>query len=87
MSCQVAPDALSKLPPNARYVFHVNECLDWGTWGWLLATSQVDVNKYQYFILMNSSVRGPFLPAYWKVSSKYALVNADSRCLYIACSC
>lgn len=28
-----------------------------------------DPAKYKYFILLNSSVRGPFLPPYWPVSS------------------
>ena len=34
-------DDLPLLPRNARYVMHVNECYDWGTFGWLLATLQV----------------------------------------------
>ena len=27
-----------------------------------------NMTKYQYFIFMNSSVRGPHLPIYWPVS-------------------
>ena len=34
-------DDLPLLPRNARYVMHANECYDWGTFGWLLATLQV----------------------------------------------
>ena len=34
-------DDLPLLPRNARYVMHANECYDWGTFGWLLATMQV----------------------------------------------
>ena len=34
-------DDLPLLPRNARYVLHANECSDWGTFGWLLATLQV----------------------------------------------
>ena len=57
---------LPALPPNARYVLHENKCLDWGTAAWLLAIPPSDerhVNTalYRYFIIMNSSVRGPFL--------------------------
>ena len=33
--------ALPALPPNLRFVLHVNECYDWGTLGWLLASRQV----------------------------------------------
>ena len=62
-------DGLPALPPNARYVLHQNECWDWGTVGWLLQLPQghpnaVDTSAYRYFILMNSSVRGPFFPRY-----------------------
>jgi hypothetical protein len=42
-------------------------CFDWGTVGWLLRTKQVDTQRYKYFVFLNSSVRGPFLPAYWPV--------------------
>ena len=60
---------LPTLPPNARYVLHENECLDWGTAGWLLSLppshpDAVDASRYRYFFLINSSVRGPFLPAW-----------------------
>ena len=60
---------LPALPPNARYVLHKNECFDWGTAGWLLSLPQehvehVRVTEYRYFIIMNSSVRGPLLPSW-----------------------
>ena len=60
-------DGLPALPANGRYVLHQNECFDWGTVGWLLTLPQghpdaVDTSRYRYFILMNSSVRGPFFP-------------------------
>ena len=44
-------------------------CFDWGTVGWLLRTKQVDTQRYKSFVFLNSSVRGPFLPAYWPVGS------------------
>lgn len=56
---------LPELPANARYEFHKNECFDWGTIGWVLQQTSVDTSPYTYFVLMNSSVRGPFLPAHW----------------------
>ena len=58
---------LPRLPPNGRYVLHENKCLDWGSFGWLLNLSSshpayVDSSQYRYFVLLNSGVRGPFLP-------------------------
>lgn len=29
------------LPPNAKYLFHKNECYDWGTIGWVFSSGQV----------------------------------------------
>ncbi len=60
----VTTNNLPVLPSNARYVFHENECYDWGTAGWLIRTGQVNVNSYKYFMLLNSSVKGPYMPAY-----------------------
>ncbi|KAK9817964.1 hypothetical protein WJX72_005006 [[Myrmecia] bisecta] len=57
---------LPLLPTNAQTINHPNECFDLGTVGWLLDDQIVDVSKYKFFIWLNSSVRGPFLPAYMK---------------------
>ncbi|GAB4813085.1 hypothetical protein N2152v2_000131 [Parachlorella kessleri] len=85
------PDPLPKLPPNARYLTHENKCFDIGTVGWVLE-SHVDRRKYSYFVWLNSSVRGPFLPAYlagkmhWtepflgKLSSSVKLVGPTINC-------
>ena len=54
----------AKLPSNARILTHANQCYDWGTFGWLLRSGDVTVKKYKYFVLLNSSVRGPYLPVY-----------------------
>lgn len=45
---------------------HENRCFDWGTVGWALKEKHFDPDKYAYFIIMNSSVRGPFLPVWAK---------------------
>lgn len=42
-------------------------CFDWGTIGWVLGTKRVDTSRYKWFVFLNSSTRGPFLPAYWPV--------------------
>lgn len=59
---------LPSLPGNARYVYHDNVCYDWGTFGFALGNSVPDVAIYKYIVFMNSSIRGPHLPAYWPVS-------------------
>jgi hypothetical protein len=58
---------LPVLPSNAKYLHHPNECFDWGTFGWALEQEKVQVKDYKYFIFLNSSVRGPFLPPYLRV--------------------
>ena len=58
-------NALPPLPSNAHYIQHEDKCFDLGTVGWLLSTGRVDKNKYKYFIFLNSSVRGPFIVAYY----------------------
>ena len=53
------------LPTNARYILHKNECYDWGAVGWLLLRSgKIHLSRFKYFVVTNSSVRGPFLPPY-----------------------
>jgi len=61
--------SLPRLPINARYVQHKNVCFDWGTFGWALFNLNLDISKYKYYIFMNTSVRGPYLPTYWEVSA------------------
>lgn len=59
---------LPVLPRNAHYEFHPNGCYDWGTIGFVLVGSKkVDWRRYTYFIFLNSSVRGPFLPVHVQV--------------------
>ena len=56
--------SLPDVPPNVRFEYHENQCYDWGTMGWVFSNKLVDPNKYTYFIFMNASVRGPFIPPY-----------------------
>lgn len=53
---------LPEVPSNVVYEFHPNGCYDWGTIGWVLENGKINWRKYKYFIFMNSSVRGPYLP-------------------------
>ena len=61
--------SLPPLPPNARYVLHINECMDIGSVGWFLHLpptnpDYVDTGVYRYFFFINTSSRGPILPPY-----------------------
>lgn len=70
---------LPEMPPNVRFVNHSNECYDWGTMGWLLSSKLVNPALYQYFIFMNSSVRGPFIPPYLWVRASHACSRLASQ--------
>ena len=67
-----------KLPSNARIVTHPNQCYDWGTFGWLLRSQEVNIKKYKYFVLLNSSVRGPYLPVYVPVRPQSPVISASA---------
>lgn len=36
-----------------------------GTLGWAIEQGHITPQHYRYIVLVNASVRGPFLPAYW----------------------
>ncbi len=71
---------LPVLPANARYVVRadIRGCVDWGAFGWVI-TELVDSSRYKYIMFLNSSVRGPFLPAYWPVRAPGAVVKLSAR--------
>lgn len=73
--------SLPDLPNRARYVYHENACFDWGTFGWALHDPKINiqVDAYKYFIFMNSSVRGPFLPPYWPVQHYCTLTDLHTQ--------
>jgi hypothetical protein len=52
------------LPENAQY-HHGAPCRGFGAFGWALRSLKViDAGKYRYFIFMDATARGPFLPSY-----------------------
>eukprot|EP00884_Botryococcus_braunii_P001513 jgi/Botrbrau1/11362/Bobra.0038s0111.2 len=67
-------EGLPQLPPNARYIGHENRCFDWGTFGWAFSSGTASTYGYKYFIFMNSSIRGPFLPSYWPISVHWSRI-------------
>lgn len=65
------PDVLKSVNMrNLRVMKHENKCFDIGTVGWVFSVLEVFdsgyLDSYSYFIWLNSSVRGPFLPSYLK---------------------
>ena len=44
---------------NVKYYFKENKCYDIGSHG--LALKKINTNNYDYFILMNDTVKGPYL--------------------------
>ncbi|EKD14376.1 hypothetical protein MBM_07606 [Drepanopeziza brunnea f. sp. 'multigermtubi' MB_m1] len=51
--------------PNVQYRERENSCFDLGTHGVVLnENDESNVHNYKRFILMNASVRGPFVPAW-----------------------
>ena len=49
--------------PNIRFVQRRNDCYDLGAYAEVLTTKGL-YTKYKKFIMLNASIRGPFLP-YW----------------------
>jgi hypothetical protein len=69
---------MPELPAHARYIWHRQplSCGAWGLLGWLLASTEGDAasghlrlhgrapGSYERYILLESSARGPYMPAY-----------------------
>lgn len=63
---------MPRLPSYAQYVWHSQQpssCGAWGMLGWLLSSRQALVTSqplasYAYYLLLESTARGPYLPAY-----------------------
>lgn len=56
---------------RSKACMHAGKCL--GRYRHRSLALQVDTSKYNYFIFMNSSVRGPFIPTYGQVRHSTAL--------------
>lgn len=70
MRLQVDTATLPSLPNHAKYVHQSGPCYDMGSYGWLLSSGHLQYRQYKYFFFLNSSVRGPYLPAYARVGAK-----------------
>ncbi|KAK6333778.1 hypothetical protein TWF730_003961 [Orbilia blumenaviensis] len=77
--------------PNIRIIQRTNTCYDLGAYGEVLTTNKNElIKKYEKFIMLNASIRGPFLPTWsrecWsdaylaKVTDKNKLVGMTFNC-------
>lgn len=55
--------ALDNAPSHVTILHRPNACYDWGAFGWALQHPTVTERSagYKYWVMLNSSVRGPFL--------------------------
>lgn len=67
LSEEIPLPPLEGLPSNVEIIARPNgPCRSsWGVLGWFLYADVLDMSVFQNFILVDSSVRGPFLPAHW----------------------
>jgi hypothetical protein len=72
---------LPALPKNAQYVRHEQRgCRGLGTIAWYLLSHYDSIKKFQYFIIIDSSVRGPFLPTYANAQVNSTQTVVDQIC-------
>ncbi|KAH8598910.1 hypothetical protein B0O99DRAFT_698234 [Bisporella sp. PMI_857] len=75
--------------PNIRYIKRLNDCYDLGAYSETLLRDDL-YKKYQKFILLNASLRGPFVP-YWaeacwsdmylkRITDEVKLVGITANC-------
>lgn len=92
---------LPDLPPNAQYI-SVRMCYEMGHVGMVLSgltKADIDLRQYTYFVWLDSSLRGPFMPSYvtqgtqapvWhtlltsRLSSTVKLVGATISCIPVS---
>jgi len=55
---------------------HDNTCYDWGTFGWALKQPEANARPYRFWVLVNSSVRGPFVHPTTKSAAEAAAAAA-----------
>ncbi|KAL8715349.1 MAG: hypothetical protein Q9220_000682 [cf. Caloplaca sp. 1 TL-2023] len=81
---------LPKDAGNIKVIRHPNRCYDLGAFGEVLRDLGDDLNKYKRFVLLNASIRGPFVPHWsrecWsnaylgRVTEKTKLVGMTYNC-------
>lgn len=75
--------------PNVKVIRRPNSCLDIGTWGPLVLRLK---EHYRYFIILNTSIRGPYLPTYWDKRKHWVtgfthLIDDDIKLVGLSVNC
>ncbi|MAH51686.1 hypothetical protein CMI37_38065 [Candidatus Pacearchaeota archaeon] len=65
----------AEYPNKLKIMRRRNSACDYGGYGYALFNS--DWKKYDYFIFINSSCRGPFLPSYWPQNKHWSEAFTD----------
>ena len=86
--CVISERCSFKLPriKNVYYLYTKNHNYDYGAYAWAL-DKEIPIQDYEYFVFVNSSIRGPYLPSYtstpWtlpfieKLSNEIGLVGSS----------
>lgn len=76
---------------NVRVVERNNTCFDFGAWGIGIEAAEASASqRYDFVIIVNSSVRGPFLPTYesrdwWRILTDQIVNTSDVAGTTINC--
>ena len=73
---------MPELPANSRYARHSADCRGLGAFGWALQSGEVYPKRHKYFVLVDSSVRGPFMHPYLQVWCFSSLSKHSSHTHY-----
>ncbi|RMZ57647.1 hypothetical protein APUTEX25_001847, partial [Auxenochlorella protothecoides] len=81
----------AKLPSNVQIVRVGLRCYNFGTVGWVLQNAGLDLTRFKYFVWLDSSVRGPFLPVYASQKPWHAqltgLITQETKLVGATISC
>ena len=84
------PAESDRFKNTVRVLRRDNTCFDFGSWGVALADARKRIGRLINVILMNASVRGPFLPAYARtnwVDGFLSLLRKDVALAGLAINC
>lgn len=72
-------------PPFVRTLVKDGECYGWGAFGWMLNSGKINVKPYNYFVLVDASVRGPFIAPYVPVCLLPSPLTFETSSPYLDC--
>lgn len=79
------------LPRNVQLIQVGLRCYNLGTVGWVLEHAGLDLSRFKYFVWLDSSVRGPFLPVYARDAPWHAhltkLITRETKLVGATISC